>query len=63
MQGHENEELYMMAQSKLLKKGFHRYSNSSFLILVGCSLMSILGNAFQILGKWLKYNDRSAVVC
>ena len=33
-QGHEIEKLHTMAGSKLLKKCFHRYSDSLFLILI-----------------------------
>ena len=54
IQGHEIEKLHVLAGSKLLKKCFRRYSDSLFLILVGCSLRSIVGSAFQILGKRLK---------
>ena len=50
-QGHEIEKLHMIAGLKLLKKCFHRYSNSLFLILVGWSLRSIIGNMLQIVGK------------
>ena len=53
-QGHETEKLHMVAGLKFLKKCFHRYSVSLFLIVVGWSLRSIIGNVFQILGKGLK---------
>ena len=53
-QGHEIEKLHVITGSKLLKKHFHRYFNSLFLILVGWSLRSITGSMFQILGKRLK---------
>ena len=53
-QGHEIEKLHIMAGLKSLKKCFHRYSVSLFLILVGWSLRSIIGSVFQILGKRLK---------
>ena len=53
-QGHEIEKLHVMAGLKLIKKWFHRYSDNLFLILVGWSLRSIIGNMFQILGRRLK---------
>ena len=40
IQGHKIEKLHVMAGLKLFKKCFHRYFDSLFLILVGCSLRS-----------------------
>ena len=57
-QGHAIEKLHVIAGLKFLRKCFHRYSVSLFLILVGSSvgwsLRSIIGSVFQILGKRLK---------
>ena len=54
MLGHKIEKVHMKVESKLFKKCFHRYLVGLFLILVGCSLMSMIGKVFQILGKRLK---------
>ena len=54
MHGHKIEKVHVMVGSKLFRKCFHRYLVSLFLILVGCSLMSMIGKMFQILGKRLK---------
>ncbi len=54
IQGHKIEKLHVMAGLKLFKKYFLIYFDSLFLILVGCSLRSIVGSAFQILGKRFK---------
>ena len=53
-QGHAIEKLHVIAGLKFLKKCFHRYSVSLFLVLVGWLLRSIIGSVFQILGKRLK---------
>ena len=47
-QGHEIKKLHVVAGSKLLKKWFHRYSDSLLLILVGWSLRLTIGSVFQL---------------